>query len=213
VVRLDPPPPNRPVDPCFWDIHEGNQLVRIFDPVRRNATALTFRAYGPIKRFDHHRGAGPDCAPAEDLERAVYYAAWSENLPQALSSCLVEVFGDVGIVEPGERRVALPRLVRPLHLLDLRSRGAMRAGTVAAIAKCEHRLSQPWSRYYYESGADFGSIDGLFYLNAHNDEDALLLYERALDALRCDEKDIVPLDDPWLRPLLLEIMRANNLVW
>jgi hypothetical protein len=213
VVQLDPPPPKRPVNPCFWDIPSGSQLVRIFDPTRRPTTALAFRAFGPLKRFDHHRGNGPDCTPAEDPERAVYYAAWSEDVSQALSSCLVEVFGDIGIVEVDARRVALPRLIRPLRLLDLRAHGAMRAGTVAAIAKCEHRLSQPWSCYFYDTGTAFGNIDGLYYLNAHNDEAAIMLYERARDALRCEDADVVALDDPWLRPILLDIMRSNNLVW
>jgi hypothetical protein len=107
----------------------------------------------------------------------------------------------------------MPELTRPLILLDLRFRGAMRAGTVAAIAKCDYPLSQPWSRYFYETTADFGTIDGLIYLNAHNDEWAILLYERARDALWCAAGDIVRLDDPRLRPTLIEIMRANDLAW
>ena len=213
VVRVALPPPNRPIAPCFLEIPAGARLVRIFDPTRRNATALTFRSYGPLKRFDHHRGQEPDRTPCDDPERAVYYAAWSGDLRQALSSCLVEVFGDTGFVEPGERLVAMPTVTRPLRLLDLCSRGAMRAGTVAAIAKCEYRLSQPWSRYFYETPDTYGLIDGLCYLNAHNDEPAILLYERARDALHCTDHDIVRLDDPRLRPTLLAIMRANNLVW
>lgn len=213
VVRLAPPPPNRPVAPRFLEIPAGARLVRIFDPTRRDATPLTFRAYGPLKRFDHHRGEGPDHDPCDDPERAVYYAAWSSDVPRALSSCLVEVFGDTGVVEPGERRVAMPSLTRPLRLLDLCFQGAMRAGTVAAIAKCEYRQSQPWSRYFYETTSLYDTIDGLCYLNAHNDEPAILLYDRARDALRCSDDDIVRLDDPRLRPTLLAIMRANNLIW
>src|SRR5690606_23706211 len=50
---------------------------------------------------------------------------------------------------------------------------------------CEYRLSQPWSRYFYETPDTYGLIDGLCYLNAHNDEPAILLYERARDALHC----------------------------
>jgi hypothetical protein len=125
----------------------------------------------------------------------------------------VEVFGDTGIVEIGKRLVALPILDRPLQLLDLRAHGAMRAGTVAAIAKCEHQHAQPWSRYFYETDSDFDSVDGLIYLNAHNDGDTLMLDERGRNSLRCDSKSVLRLDDPSLRPLLLEIMRNNNLVW
>ena len=213
VVRVALPPPTRPIAPCFHEIPAGARLVRIFDPTRRNATALTFRSYGPLKRFDHHRGQEPDRTPCDDPERAVYYAAWSGDIRQALSSCLVEVFGDTGFVEPGAYHVAMPTVTRPLRLLDLCSRGAMRAGTVAAIAKCEYRLSQPWSRYFYETPAAYGPIDGLCYLNAHNDEPAILLYERARDALHCTDADTIRLDDPHLRPTLLEIMREHNLVW
>ncbi|HVX29315.1 MAG TPA: hypothetical protein VHA53_02460, partial [Nitrolancea sp.] len=201
------------VDPCFLDIPSGNQLVRLYNPSRRNTTPLAFRSYGPLKRFDHHRGNGGERQPDEDPERAVYYAAWSGDLADALASCIVEIFGDTGIVETEPWSIALPTLVRPLRLLDLRGHGAMRAGTVAAIAKCEHMHSQPWSRYFYDTTSDFDTIDGLIYLNAHNDGDALMLYERGRDALRCDTGSVLRLDDPALRPLLLQIMRANNLVW
>jgi hypothetical protein len=136
VVLVLPPPPNRPVTPLFVEITAGERLVRLFDPTRRNATALTFRANGPRLRFDHHRGRGPDRAPADDPERAVYDAAWSPDLAEALASCLVEVFGDTGLVAVGEFHAAMPTLTRALCLLDLRDHGAMRAGTVAAVAKC-----------------------------------------------------------------------------
>lgn len=186
--------------------------MRIFDPARRNATALAFRFNGPRKRFDHHRGNGPDRAPCDDPERGVYYAAWSNLNAEGFSSCLVEVFGDTGIVEPGNFVVAMPVLTRSLRLLELRDQGAMRAGTVAAISKCEHRLSQPWSRHFFENTDDYGIVDGLVYRNAHNDEPAVLLYERAQGALKCPQINIIRLNDPQLRPLLLEIMRTNNLI-
>lgn len=199
--------------PRFREVPAGGRLVRIFDPSRWSVTPLAFRGYGPLRRFDHHRGTGFEHEPGGDPDRSVYYAAWSSDLSQALSSCLVEVFGDAGVVEVGDRRVAIPTVTRPLRLLDLRSRGAMRAGTVAAVAKCEHRLSQAWSRYFYETTVDFDAIDGLLYLNAHNDEPAVMLYERGAGALRCADEDVVRLDDPRLRPLLTELVRANNLLW
>jgi hypothetical protein len=174
---------------------------------------LTFRANGPRKRFDDHRGRGPNRAPDDDPERAVYSAAWSPDLAEALSSCLVGVFGDTGIVAFGDLEAAMPTPTRSLRLLDLRDNGAMCAGTVAAAAKCEHRLSQPWSRYFYENPSEFGALDGLIYRNAHNDEPAVMLYERARSALICPADAVVRLDHPALRPLLLAIMRRNNLVF
>ncbi len=194
-------------------IPAGTHLVRIYDPTRRNTGALTFRRNGPRKRFDHHRGAGLRRTPSDDPHRAVYYAAWSTDLGDALSSCLVEVFGDTGIVELGTMRVALPTVTRPLQLLDLRDHGAMRAGTVAAIAKCPHQRSQPWSRYFYDETSQYGAVDGLAYRNAHNDEPALMLYERAMGALTCPPDAVTRLDDLGLRPLVLAIMRRNNLTF
>lgn len=198
--------------PRFSAIPAGEKLVRIFDPTRHGTTALTFRANGPRKRFDHHRGTTHDRAPCDDPERAIYYAAWSDRAPaRAFSSCFVEIFGDTGLVELDHRAVALPTLTRPLHLLDLRGVGAMRAGTVAAITACDYRLSQRWACYFYEDTDDFDTIDGISYHNAHNGEPSLALFERARDALICPPEDVMRLDNPALRPLVLDIMRQNNL--
>ena len=213
MVAVLPPPPGRPVTPLVLDIAAGERLVRIFDPTRRSATALTFRANGPRKRFDPHRGRGPGREPQDDPERAVYYAAGSPDAAEALSSCLVEVFGDTGVVAFADLAVAMPTVTRPLRLLDLRDHGAMRAGTVAAIAKCEHRLAQPWSRHFHETAADDGVVDGLIYRNAHNDEPAVVLYERARPALACPDDAVPRLDHPGLRPLVVDLMRRNNLVF
>jgi hypothetical protein len=211
VVLLSLPPPKRGVSPVYRELSVGTTLVRIFDPTRHNAEALTFRFNGPRARFDHHRGDGPARTPSNDPDRAVYYAAWSDDLSEALSSCLVEVFGDKGIVELGSFHVAMPRIVRTVRLLDLQGRGAMRAGTVAAIAKCDHRQSQPWSRYFFETESTYGAVDGLIYRNAHNDEPAVMLYERGQTALICHDDAVVRLDHPALQPLLDDLMRENQL--
>jgi hypothetical protein len=126
---------------------------------------------------------------------------------------LVEVFGDTRVIELGECHVAIPTLGRSLRLLDLRGPGAMRAGSVAALAKTADRtLSQAWARYFYERRATFGRVDGLWYSNAHNDQDALVLFERAGDALVCTSTAVVRLDAPGLRPLILDLARQNHLV-
>ena len=148
-------------------------------------------------RFDHHDGAE---------RRGIYYAAPS------LESCVVEVFGDLGVVEFGTCRVARATLQRELVLLDLRRRGAMRAGTVAAVASGDHGRSQEWSRYFYEQRDIYESLDGLLYANAHNGADAVALYERAEDALVCPPENDWPLDDPVVETELRWIAHANNLI-
>ena len=213
VARIAPPPPARKPGPVFVTLSQGATIVRIFDPDRRGANALTFRHNGPRKRFDHHRGEGSERIPADDPDRAVYYAAWSRKPAEAFSSALVEVFGDTGIVELANRVVAMPCATRSLHLLDLRGRGAVRADTIAAVAKCPYQHSQPWSRYFYDTSTTYSTLDGVLYRNAHNDEPALMLYERAMDGLQCDREAVIRLDHSSLRPLLLEMMRANNLTF
>jgi hypothetical protein len=206
LVVVDPPPPRRRPNPLFHDLPSGNRLVRLFDPSRHGATATGFRSYGPLHRFDHHRACN-NGESAEDAERGVYYAAFT------LSSCLVEIFGDTGVVELHRHHVASPILRRDLRLLDLRRNGAMRAGTKAAIAKVPDRsVSQTWSRHFYETPGVYGEVDGVVYLNAHNDEDAIALYERASDALECPPERIMRLDDEALRTAVLEAADDNDLV-
>jgi hypothetical protein len=207
MVRVAGPPPERAPDPIYRVLSAGSSLVRLFNPASHGATALSFRSYGPLLRFDHHRGWGGERQPTGDPERGIYYAALS------LSSCLVEIFGDTGVIDYGEWHVAMPHLARDLRLLDLRGAGAMRAGSVAALAKVpDPPLSQAWSRYFYENEAHFPRIDGLSYFNAHNDEEALALYERAADALDCPDDRIIRLDHGALRPAILAIAERHSLI-
>ncbi len=206
MVTVAAPPPITPPAPVFHTVLAGERLYRIFNPVYPG-----FRHYGPLAmRFDHHIGAGPARTPAPDAERGIYYAAFT------LSGCVVEVFGDATRrIERAGRSVARPRLLRDLRLLDLRGSGAMRAGTVAALAKVPDRpVTQAWSRFFYERADLYTAVDGLLFYNAHNDEEALALYERASDALSCPEGDpafVRPLADPLLLPALLIIANDNNL--
>ena len=189
----------------------GTFLVRLFDPNRYNNTALTFRYLGPFSRFDHHRGEATEDdtiprKPAVDERRGVYYSA------KTLSSCIVEIFGDEGVIRTDTHYIARPTVTRDLLLLDLRGSNAMRSGTISAIAKVRGRpITQAWSRYFYENPAIYQEIDGLIYSNAHNDEDAIVLYERAESALECPPEQVRPLSNPFLRAALLEIALKHNL--
>ncbi len=206
MVAVAAPPPITPPAPVFHTVPAGGRLYRIFNPAYPG-----FRHYGPLAmRFDHHAGTGPARTPAPDAARGIYYAAFS------LSGCVVEVFGDATRrIERAGRSVARPRLLRDLRLLDLRGSGAMRAGTVAALAKVPDRpITQAWSRFFYERTDLYTAVDGLLFYNAHNDEEALTLYERAADALYCPDDDpayVRPLADPSLLPALLTIANDNNL--
>lgn len=144
MVLIAPPPPNKPPAPLVKTLPAGSHLIRIFN-TRHETQALTFRHYGPFNRFDHQR-ASASGTPQTDVERGIYYAGFT------LSCCVVEVFGDHGAIEiRDDEWVARVTLQRDLRLLELSQNGAMRAGSVAALAKVADRaLSQEWSRYFYE---------------------------------------------------------------
>jgi len=162
---------------------------------------LASRGLGVVRQsiFNSLFGTGPAAN--------AYYAAFR------LSCCVVEIFGDIGVVECDDWLVAAVTVARDLRLLDLRTHCAMRAGTVTAIAKDPERpRTQAWSRYFYEHPEIYSLVDGLCYSNAHNDEDALALYDRAEPALHCPENAIRRLDSTGLRPTLLEIADRHNLI-
>lgn len=138
----------------------GERILRLYNPTSRYRPGpRSFRHNGPRLRFDHHRPA-PDGSPINDPKRGVCYAA------RTISCALVEVFGNGGVIERSEWRVALSTLRDPLQLVDLRGAAAMRPGAVAAIGAVEcRRLTQAWSQY--------GNVHGLIYSSAHNGEDAI----------------------------------------
>ena len=194
----------QPPQPIFKKLPAGSNLVRLYNPMRFAQTAVTFRQYGPVLRFDHHRSSSE--TPTDDPDRGIYYASLT------LSGCIVEIFGDAGEIDTGEWHVARPEAVRPFKLLKLTGIGAMRAGSVAALAKApDHAVGQAWSRYFYETAA-YQNCDGILYANANNDEPAVALYERAADALSCPASSVIRLDAPGLRAELLAIARRHRLI-
>jgi hypothetical protein len=179
-------------------------LYRIFNPAYPG-----FRYFGPLlQRFDHHEAVHGTGAPRLG-PRGIYYAA------PTLACCVVEVFGDSGIVEVTTQMVAATALARGLRLLDLRQSAAMQAGTVAALAYVRERaLTQTWSRFFYERSDLYGVLDGLLYPSAHSGADAVALYERAEDALSLSHplSRVQPLADPALDAALRAIARAHGMV-
>lgn len=201
VVHL--PPPSRSVAPKFVTLSRNDELLRIFDPTKYDATATSFRNYGPVSRFDHHRNT----ADKLDSQRSVIYAS------STLSCCLVEIFGDGGIIRIEQQQSAFITLKNTLKLLDLRGTAAMAAGTVAALSSItERNISQAWGRYFYENPQLYGEIDGLIFAGAHNGEDAVCLYERAKPKLLSAEVKTLNLNHPDLRDTILSIAERHSMV-
>ncbi len=204
MVTISFPPPDS-VSPLFKILNPGTKLRRIFDPTKYNTQATSFRHYGPIHRFDHQRGSLDEAD--YDSERGINY--WGLTL----CCCLVEVFGDTRVIETENKEVALVILNKPIKLLDLQS-GAMNAGTVSGMTQAAQRsLSQAWSRYFYEHPELYGEIDGLFFNNAHNNEEAIALYERAKPQLDASDVSSLPLDHPSLYTAIADCAIKNNLIF
>ena len=200
AIPFPPPDPRISVSPVFEILNPGTKLRRIFDPTKYNTQAITFRHYGPIGRFDHQRGSSGK--PDFDSARGINYWGFS------LSCCLVEVFGDTRVIDTKSKEVALVELTEAIKLLDLRGSGAMRSGIVSVIAKTAQRnLSQAWSSYFYEQ---YDEIDGLLFNNAHNDEAAIALYERAKPQLNAAKIVSFPLDAVALSPAITECQASPD---
>ena len=203
MVVVHFPPPSRSIAPKFVTLVLNDILIRIFDLTKYDATAISFRNYGPISRFDHHR----ECPQRLDPDRSVIYAG------RTLSCCIVEIFGTGGVVKLERQQTAFITLKDSLKLLDLRGSAAMAAGTVAALSSITQRdISQAWGKYFYENPQLYGNIDGLIFSGAHNGEDAIALYERAESKLASAKIEILPLNHPDLRDGILSIAKNHGLL-
>ena len=94
---------------------------------------------------------------------------------------------------------------------ERRAVAALECGSVAALAAVPDRpLSQQWARWFYEHPLVFGNVDGISYPNAHNQDVAHALFERAEDALVVTAD--LPLADPLLRAEIRAIAEQCNLI-
>jgi hypothetical protein len=180
VLAGPPPAPETHVNAEIAELPTGSRLRRIYTAEPYGTEALTFRTYGPVSRFDHHRRPNGFPTKGHDADRGILYAT------EKLRCCLAEVFGDRGIVELDGYYVALLEVAAPLTLLDIRDVAARRAGTIPAIYGDGNReTTQDWARYWYEHPA-FQNCDGLLYHSAQTGKDAVVaLWERAEGKLTC----------------------------
>ncbi|MEN9567359.1 MAG: hypothetical protein RLZZ69_2555 [Cyanobacteriota bacterium] len=211
MVLILPPPPTVTPRPQHETVKTKTALVRIFNPASRYKTqASTYRYFGPLLRFDHHQPLTKEevgkFKGKEDPLRGITYWGFT------LSCCLVELFGDTKIVEFKDYEVAIATLEQPLLLLDIRDKGAMAAGSVAALGAVADRLvSQAWSRYFYEQTDIYQEVDGILYSNAHNGEKAVALYERSEPIISNAKIQTRPLKDRSIRHLIDAAVAENNM--
>jgi hypothetical protein len=202
MVKVNLPPPQRNVNPQTITLPANTKLRRVFDPTRFNATAIGFRSYDPVSRFDHHSSN----EPSEDSRRRIIYAGFS------LSCCIAEYFGDGEIVNVENMKLSIIYLSKELKLLDLRGTAAMAAGTVAAISGITQRkITQAWGKYFYEQVELYSKVDGLIFSGAHNGEDAIALYERAEVIISSSKVKEIDLKSETLRSTILKIADEHGL--
>lgn len=203
MVEIRYPPPTGNISPQWLELEPGTTIQRIFDPTSYGSTATGFRYYGPLSRFDHQDNKQPKI----DKERGIIYAGLN------LSCCLVEIFGDDEMIKIQQQQIAFITLKQSLKLLDLRESGAWDAGSVAAMAvDGRRRLTQAWSRYFYENSDLYGDLEGLVFSNAHNSKPAIALYERAASKLLSADVSVLDLSEPTIRETLLAIATRLNLL-
>jgi hypothetical protein len=203
MVKIRYPPPTRNISPQLFELKSGTTIQRIFNPTSYGATATGFRYYGPLSRFDHQSGTKAQI----DDERGIIYAGLN------LSCCLIEVFGDDETIKIRQQQIAYITLKQSLNLLDLKDSGAWDAGSVASMAvDGRRRLTQAWSRYFYENPDLYGDLDGLIYNNAHDGKPAITLYERAAPQLSSADISTFNLNEPAIRESILAIANRLNLL-
>lgn len=164
LAKLGPRVKLLPADSEVWRIY--------FRAGKYPGTWSGFRFFGPVDaRFDHH------VPPPHGQGRGVIYGATE------IKTCVAEVFQAGRILD---RRRNDPWLVgfrirRDVRLHDLTGTWPTVAGASMAINAGPRVRAQRWSRAIYESYQD---IEGLWYCSSmHANRPAVLLYERAVDAL------------------------------
>ena len=220
MVEIRYPPPTRNISPQWLELETGTIVMRIFDPTSYGATATGYRYYGPLSRFDHQNSAKPELSQ----NRGIIYAGLS------LSCCLIEIFGDDETIKIKEQQIAYITLKQSLKLLDLRKSGAWDAGSVGGNAASQaaystptrrvasmavdgrRKLTQVWSRYFYENPSLYGNIEGIIFDNAHDGQAAIALYERASSKLLRSDISVLELNDPTIIESVFAIASRLNLL-
>lgn len=153
-------------------VAKGTLLRRVYWPEPWKTTATSFRHNGPRARFDHQRRPGPFPQTADDPTRGIFYCA------PTFECCVLECFGDDYVIDPTGAWLAVLEVSEPVPVLDVRGRAAIGAGTIAAINQDGNRqATQDWARWWYEH-KELSGIEGLLFRGAHNDADALAIFER-----------------------------------
>lgn len=200
----EPPPPAQlaTVAPVHHVLPVGTRCWRIYFRGGPYATAWNaLRGYGPTTaRFDHH------LSPPRVQSRRVLYSA--EN---ALT-CFGEVFQETRAIDRlrNEPWLVCLELVRAVSLLDLTGPWPTQARASMAINSGPRPRARRWSQAIY---ASYSAIEGLYYSSSMDaNRPAIMLYERAANALSSRPGFHRALADPTLTPAIVRAAQRFNYV-
>ncbi len=174
-------------------LRSGALLARIYARGGRHpATWDQFRFTGPLAtaRFDHH---------VAGERRGVLYGATD------LTTCVAEVFQVSRVVDrfADDRCFTAFRLTRLVRLLDLTGDWPTRAGASQAIASGPRSRARAWARAIHDA---YPALEGVWYPSSMaGGRPAVVLFQRAQDALPPQPEVDTPLSHPGLLPDLARI--------
>ena len=209
MVRIGNPPPSGKIKPKHYTLPCKSKVLRVFNR-NSNFPFSIYRNFGPLYRFDHHIHDHTvwNFPPKHNPDRGVSYVS------PDFATCLVEVFGRTGIVEPGYDLIDI-EVMEDLELLDLRNNGgALASGCVGVTSNPDVSHTQLWSRYIYDDPAkQYGPVEGIIYPSAWGTGgENIVLWER------CDGKlsvfNRVGLDDKnnlQIRKMVLNAAAATSM--
>lgn len=163
----------RKLAPDIVELSTNTDLVRVyFRGGPHPSTWRDFRYFGPTNaRFDHHvheaKGRG------QVQERGVMYLATSAR------TCVAEVFQDPGLVIARDVRepwLVVTKLARPVRLLNLFERFALRAGASMKLISGARTTARNWARGFYEH---YPTIEGIYFPSSMTNEPVVVFNERA----------------------------------
>ncbi|HEV8643561.1 MAG TPA: RES family NAD+ phosphorylase [Methylomirabilota bacterium] len=200
----EPPPADRlaALPPAHHVLSAGTRCWRIYFQRGPHATAWNaLRGYGPASaRFDHH------LPPPRAQSRQVLYMA--ENI----LTCFAEVFQETRSIDRSRNDPWLVccELVRAVPLLDLTGPWPTRAGASMAINSGPRPRARRWSQAIYDA---YPAVEGLYYASSMDaNRPAVVLYERAADALASRPSFHRALADPTLTPAIVRAAQRFNYV-
>lgn len=200
---MSPRPKNPSTPPSRLDLQDaevltlvGRQLARI--ALTTSPYALPWgglRTWGPVQRcrWDPH----PPPA-GEHPGHGVLYTACD------LMTCAAEVFADTRVVDTRSDSPVLQvwQPTRPLRLLDLTSRWALRNGASVSLDSAERATCRAWARAVHDQ---LPALDGLWVRSTMTGQAMTVLLTPAADSIPALPDQSAPLADPTIHALLCEL--------